>query len=95
MATVMLYVVSIKNIQPFGGDPLLVPEIRNPSPFTRETVRRSFSREKTIDLQPKSVPQVKTIEESASGTDQEEEIIAEIPNQIVYEEVFQPNRSCK
>lgn len=93
MANVLLYVVVIKTLQPFG-DPL-VPDIRTSSPFTRESVRRSFSREKTIGLSPKSVPQVKTIEESTSGTDQEEETNAEIPNVTDYREVFRPNRSCK
>ncbi|XP_069695123.1 katanin p80 WD40 repeat-containing subunit B1 isoform X2 [Periplaneta americana] len=91
MANVVLYVVDLKRVQPFGGD----PDDSSPSPFVHgQSIRKSFSREKPFNVA-KATLDVKTIEESdRSGTDPEDEMqsVADIPNVGDYQAIFQPNR---
>ncbi|KAJ4445662.1 hypothetical protein ANN_12346 [Periplaneta americana] len=103
MANVVLYVVDLKRVQPFGGD----PDDSSPSPFVHgQSIRKSFSREKPFNVAKATTDQlmnilrdfrldVKTIEESdRSGTDPEDEMqsVADIPNVGDYQAIFQPNR---
>jgi katanin p80 WD40 repeat-containing subunit B1 len=47
MTNVVLYVVDLKRVQPFGG----VPDDPNPSPFVHgQSIRKSFSREKPLSV---------------------------------------------
>lgn len=82
-----MYVADLKKIQPLGGTPLDVSS----GPFTiNQSIRKSFSRaERPVCLKNKSTLDVKTIEESTSGTDPEEESAgADITNLTDYNEIF-------
>jgi katanin p80 WD40 repeat-containing subunit B1 len=47
LTNVVLYVVDLKRVQPFGGE----PDGPKPSPFTRgQSIRKSFSREKPLTV---------------------------------------------
>nr|CAD7446953.1 unnamed protein product [Timema bartmani] len=95
MTNVLLCVVDLKRVQPFGGVPL-VSQNSPPSPFSHgQSIRKSFSRDKPFNVA-KAKLDVKTIEESdRSGTDPEDDLhsVADIPNVKDYQEIFQPNRS--
>lgn len=92
LTNVTVYIVDTKKVQPFGGP---TPEIPT-SPFSPgQSIRKSFSKERPVSLRAKQKLDVKTIEESTSGTDPEEDVTADITNIKDYSEVFQPNRSCK
>nr|CAD7264120.1 unnamed protein product [Timema shepardi] len=95
MTNVLLCVVDLKRVQPFGGVPL-VSQTSPPSPFSHgQSIRKSFSRDKPFNVA-KAKLDVKTIEESdRSGTDPEDDLhsVADIPNVKDYQEIFQPNRS--
>lgn len=82
-----MYVADLKKIQPIGGTPLEVSS----GPFAlNQSIRKSFSRaERPVCLKNKSTLDVKTIEESTSGTDPEEESAgADITNLTDYNEIF-------
>ncbi|XP_067007585.1 katanin p80 WD40 repeat-containing subunit B1 isoform X2 [Anabrus simplex] len=91
VTNVILHVVDLSKVQPFGG-----PPITNPSPFVHgQSIRKSFSREKPLNVA-KATLDVKTIEESdRSGTDPEDDSqsLADIQNVGDYRAIFQPNRS--
>lgn len=92
LTNVTVYVVDTKKVQPFGGP---TPEIPT-SPFSPgQSIRKSFSKERPVNLRTKTKIDVKTIEESTSGTDPEEDISADITNINDYTEVFQPNRALQ
>ncbi|KAL0849171.1 hypothetical protein ABMA28_013513 [Loxostege sticticalis] len=94
---VVLSVVDLNKVHPFGGPPPMVPTVvRDLSPFQKgHSVRKSFSKEKP----PKEVmhrPTLldeKTAEESTSGTEADEDSGAVIPNINDYTEIFRPSRS--
>lgn len=79
---VQIYVVDLLKVKP------LAKTIEAVSPFTSNTSgRRSFSKaERPLTLKSKSLS--KTIEESTSGTDPEEDTSANITNVHDYEEIF-------
>ncbi|KPJ15144.1 Katanin p80 WD40-containing subunit B1 [Papilio machaon] len=95
---VVLSVVDLNKVHPFGGPPPSVPTVvRDLSPFQKgHSVRKSFSKEKP----PKEVmhrPTLldeKTAEESASGTEADEDSGAVISNINDYTEIFRPSRAC-
>lgn len=91
LTNVVLYVVDLKRVQPFGGE----PGDPKPSPFIHgQSIRKSFSREKPLTVT-KATLDVKTIEESdRSGTDPEDESqsMADIQNVGDYRAIFQPSR---
>lgn len=91
LTNVMVYVVDLKKVNTLGR-----PTSDIPSPFTpNQSIRKSFSKaEKPIGLRNKSTIDVKTIEESTSGTDPEEESFADITNVTDYNEIFR-GRSSK
>lgn len=88
----MVYIVDLKKIQPFGNSTSESP----PSPFMpNQTIRKSFSKaERPVSLKNRTAPDVKTIEESTSGTDPEEDTSADITNLKDYNEIFK-GRGCK
>ncbi|XP_052746636.1 katanin p80 WD40 repeat-containing subunit B1 isoform X1 [Bicyclus anynana] len=94
---VVLSVVDLSKVHPFGGPPPAVTTaVRDLSPFQKgQSVRKSFSKEKP----PKEVmhrPTLldeKTAEESTSGTEADEESGAVIPNINDYTEIFRPSRA--
>ncbi|XP_075992252.1 katanin p80 isoform X3 [Anticarsia gemmatalis] len=94
---VVLSVVDLNKVHPFGGPPPVSPPVvRDLSPFQKgHSVRKSFSKEKP----PKEVmhrPTLldeKTAEESTSGTEADEESGAVIPNFNDYTEIFRPART--
>lgn len=91
LTNVMIYVVDLKKVHPLGRTTSEIP-----SPFTtNQSIRKSFSKaEKPVGLRNKTSIDVKTIEESTSGTDPEEESFADITNLTDYNEIFR-GRSCK
>lgn len=92
LTNVMVYVVDLKKIQPIGNSTIDAPS----SPFTpNQSIRKSFSKaERPVSLKNRTVPDVKTIEESTSGTDPEEDTSADITNLKDYNEIFK-GRGCK
>ncbi|XP_026737783.1 katanin p80 WD40 repeat-containing subunit B1 isoform X2 [Trichoplusia ni] len=94
---VVLSVVDLNKVHPFGGPPPLSPPVvRDLSPFQKgHSVRKSFSKEKP----PKEVmhrPTLldeKTAEESTSGTEADEDSGAVISNFNDYTEIFRPSRA--
>nr|CAH7757439.1 unnamed protein product [Callosobruchus chinensis] len=95
LTNVQVYVVDLKKCRPFGpgspggmAPPALVDTCVN-SPFaTNQSVRKSFSKaERPTSLRERR-PDVRTIEESTSGTDPEEENQANITNLKDYNEIF-------
>ncbi|CAG9767471.1 unnamed protein product [Ceutorhynchus assimilis] len=91
LTNVQVYVVDLKKCLPMGysseADPALtaIP----PSPFLQHpSLRKSFSKaERPVSLKGR-ILDVKTIEESTSGTDPEEESVADITNMKDYHEIF-------
>ncbi|XP_044750458.1 katanin p80 WD40 repeat-containing subunit B1 isoform X2 [Coccinella septempunctata] len=83
LTNVQIYVVDLKKVKPLAKTTEAVT-----SPFTPNTSgRRSFSKaERPVALKTKSLS--KTIEESTSGTDPEEDTSANITNLSDYEEIF-------
>ncbi|XP_066253983.1 katanin p80 WD40 repeat-containing subunit B1 [Euwallacea similis] len=83
---VQVYVVELKKCHPMEGTS---DSVSPPSPFVQNTsVRKSFSKtERPVSLKTRSMD-VKTIEESTSGTDPEEESMADITNFKDYNEIF-------
>lgn len=85
LTNVQVYMVDLKKVRPLGSTSIEAPS----SPFTpNQSIRKSFSKaERPVSLKNRSL-NVKTIEESTSGTDPEEESIADITNLNDYEEIF-------
>ncbi|RZB38685.1 katanin p80 WD40 repeat-containing subunit B1, partial [Asbolus verrucosus] len=83
LTNVQVYVVDLKKVQPLGVSD------NAPSPFTQnQSIRKSFSKaERPVSLKNRSLD-VKTIEESTSGTDPEEDSTAEVTNVTDYNEIF-------
>lgn len=93
LTNVTVYVVDLKKVQPFGG-----PTLENsPSTFTHnQSFRKSFSRaERPVTLKSRTSLDVKTIEESTSGTDPEEDSSANITNLQDYNDIFNARKSRK
>ncbi|KAF5302116.1 hypothetical protein FQA39_LY10451 [Lamprigera yunnana] len=89
LTTVMVYMVDLKKVQPFGG-----PLDECPSPFTHnQSIRKSFSKAERPIVRTKPSLDVKTIEESTSGTDPEEESSADITNFKDYNDIFRARQS--
>lgn len=87
LTNVSIHIVDLKKVQPFGGPTPASPA----SPFTHgNSLRKSFSKEKPLGLRPRATLDVNTIEESASGTDPEEDCTVEKKD---YSEVFKPIRA--
>lgn len=84
--------VDLKKVHPLGSS---ASESIPQSPFRpNQSIRRSFSKaESPISLRNRTLD-VKTIEESTSGTDPEEESTAEVTNVTDYNEIFK-GRGCK
>lgn len=97
LTNVQVYVVDLKECKPFGNN---INSTSN-SPFTTSnpfstntSLRKSFSKaDRPPSLKTKTLD-VKTIEESTSGTDPEEESMADITNVTDYQEIFK-GRGCK
>ncbi|KAK9869416.1 hypothetical protein WA026_003171, partial [Henosepilachna vigintioctopunctata] len=89
LTNVQVYIVDLTKVQPFGKTVETVS-----SPFIpNSTGRRSFSKaERPVTLKAKTL--AKTIEESTSGTDPEEDTSANITNITDYNEIFR-GRSSK
>lgn len=95
LTNVQIYVVDLKKVQPFGPSLQLDNSPTPGSPFSHnQNVRKSFSKaERPISLKNRTLD-VKTIEESTSGTDPEEDATADITNMKDYNEIFK-GRGCK
>lgn len=86
---VVVNIVDLKRVQPFGG----TPSADSPPFAPNQSVRKSFSRPKNKD-QPKMAVS-RTIEESdRSGTDPEDDSLslADIQSMGDFQDIFQPNR---
>ncbi|CAH0700642.1 unnamed protein product [Spodoptera exigua] len=94
---VVLSVVDLNKVHPFGGPPPVSPPVvRDLSPFQKgHSVRKSFSKEKPPKevMHRPSLLDEKTAEESTSGTEADEESGAVIPNFNDYTEIFRPSRA--
>ncbi|CAH4002625.1 katanin p80 WD40 repeat-containing subunit B1 isoform X1 [Pieris brassicae] len=94
---VVLSVVDLSKVHPFGGPPPTAPTVvRDLSPFQKgHTVRKSFSKEKPAKevLHRPTLLDEKTAEESTSGTEADEESGAVISNINDYTEIFRPSRA--
>ncbi|XP_045542755.1 katanin p80 WD40 repeat-containing subunit B1-like [Papilio machaon] len=94
---VVLSVVDLNKVHPFGGPPPSVPTVvRDLSPFQKgHSVRKSFSKEKPPKevMHRPSLLDEKTAEESASGTEADEDSGAVISNINDYTEIFRPSRA--
>lgn len=92
MTNVMVYVVDLEKVHPFGGTGVNAL----PSPFApNQSIRKSFSKaERPASLKDRCSIGVKTIEESTSGTDPEEDTSADITNVQDYNEIFK-GRGCE
>ncbi|XP_050361505.1 katanin p80 WD40 repeat-containing subunit B1 isoform X2 [Nymphalis io] len=94
---VVLSVVDLNKVHPFGGPPPIAPTlVRDLSPFQKgHSVRKSFSKEKPPKevLHRPTLLDEKTAEESTSGTEADEESGAVIPNLNDYTEIFRPTRA--
>lgn len=89
LTTVTVYMVDLKKVQPFGG-----PLDECPSPFTHnQSIRKSFSKAEKPLVRTKATLDVKTIEESTSGTDPEEESSADIVNFKDYNDIFKARQA--
>ncbi|XP_022913549.1 katanin p80 WD40 repeat-containing subunit B1 [Onthophagus taurus] len=82
---VAVYLIDLQKVRPIGRS----NDVLN-NPFTpNQSTRKSFSKaEKPVGLRNKSTIEVKTIEESTSGTDPEEDSTADITNLKDYNEIF-------
>lgn len=92
---VQLSVVNLEKVYPFGGSPPpMSPSTSTQSPFQYgQSIRKSFSKEKParqVIHRPTKLDD-KTIEESTSSTENDEEAI--VPNRVDYTEVFKPSRA--
>ncbi|XP_022820852.1 katanin p80 WD40 repeat-containing subunit B1 isoform X3 [Spodoptera litura] len=96
---VVLSVVDLNKVHPFGGPPPVSPPVvRDLSPFQKgHSVRKSFSKEKPPKevMHRPSLLDEKTAEESTSGTEADEESGAVIPNFNDYTEIFRPSRALQ
>lgn len=94
---VVLTVVDLSKVHPFGGPPPVSPPIiRDLSPFQKgHSVRKSFSKEKPQKevLHRPTLLDEKTAEESTSGTEADEDSGAVISNFNDYTEIFRPSRA--
>ncbi|CAH0726709.1 unnamed protein product, partial [Brenthis ino] len=94
---VVLSVVDLSKVHPFGGPPPAAPTlVRDLSPFQKgHSVRKSFSKEKPPKevLHRPTLLDEKTAEESTSGTEADEDSGAVIPNFNDYTEIFRPSRA--
>ncbi|XP_026325517.1 katanin p80 WD40 repeat-containing subunit B1-like isoform X2 [Hyposmocoma kahamanoa] len=94
---VVLSVVDLAKVHPFGGPPPVSPPVvRELSPFQKgQSVRKSFSKEKPPKqmMHRPTLLDEKTAEESASGTEADEDSGAVISNIHDYTEIFRPSRS--
>ncbi|KAK4878976.1 hypothetical protein RN001_007122 [Aquatica leii] len=89
LTTVSVYMVDLKKVQPFGG-----PLDECPTPFSHnQSIRKSFSKAERPIVRTKASIEVKTIEESTSGTDPEEESSANITNLKDYNDIFRARQS--
>lgn len=93
LTDVQVYVVDLKKCKPWGGPAIMIDH--RFSPFTpSQSIRKSFSKaDRPPSLRTQSLD-VKTIEESTSGTDPEEESTADITNLKDYNEIFR-GRGCE
>ncbi|KAI5641503.1 WD domain, g-beta repeat domain-containing protein [Phthorimaea operculella] len=94
---VVLSVVDLSKVHPFGGPPpvSLTPPTISTSPFQKNhSVRKSFSKEKPPKevMHQRTQLDEKTAEESTSGTEADEEG-AVISNINDYTEIFRPSRA--
>ncbi|XP_032529980.2 katanin p80 WD40 repeat-containing subunit B1 isoform X1 [Danaus plexippus] len=91
---VVLSVVDLNKVHPFGGPPPTI--VRDTSPFQKgQSVRKSFSKEKPPKevLHRPTLLDEKTAEESTSGTEADEDSGAVIANINDYTEIFRPSRA--
>lgn len=97
LTNVQVYVVDLKECKPFGNNTSspLNSSFTTSSPFNANTsLRKSFSKaDRPPSLRTRTLD-VKTIEETTSGTDPEEESMADITNMVDYHEIFR-GRGCK
>lgn len=93
LTNVQVYVVDLKKCLPLGSIAVAESPIP-PSPFTQNSsLRKSFSKaERPVSLKGRTID-VKTIEESTSGTDPEEESAADITNLTDYNEIFRAGKA--
>ncbi|CAG9860367.1 unnamed protein product [Phyllotreta striolata] len=85
LTNVQVYVVDLKKCRPCSSSSVLDSQA---SPFTpNQNIRKSFSKAEKPNLKSRALD-VKTIEESTSGTDPEEECSADITNLKDYHEIF-------
>lgn len=94
---VVLSVVDLNKVHPFGGPPPVTsPVVRDVPPFQKgHSVRKSFSKEKPakeVIHRPTQLDE-KTAEESTSGTEADEDSGAVISNINDYTEIFRPART--
>nr|XP_023023531.1 katanin p80 WD40 repeat-containing subunit B1 [Leptinotarsa decemlineata] len=86
LTNVQVYVVDLKKCKPFGSSVL---DSCPTNPFTpNQSIRKSFSKADRPPSLSSRTLDVKTIEESTSGTDPEEESTADITNVKDYNEIF-------
>ncbi|KAJ0181821.1 hypothetical protein K1T71_002543 [Dendrolimus kikuchii] len=94
---VVLSVVDLNKVHPFGGPPPASPPVvRDLSTFQKgQSVRKSFSKEKPLKevLHRPTLLDEKTAEESTSGTEADEDSGAVISNFNDYSEIFRPSRA--
>uniref|UniRef100_A0A6P7GPC4 Katanin p80 WD40 repeat-containing subunit B1-like n=1 Tax=Diabrotica virgifera virgifera TaxID=50390 RepID=A0A6P7GPC4_DIAVI len=92
LTNVQVYVVDLKKCKPFSSSSVLDSQT---GPFTpNQNIRKSFSKAERPPSLKSRMLDVKTIEESTSGTDPEEESTADITNVKDYNEIFR-GRSSK
>ncbi|CAH1104194.1 unnamed protein product [Psylliodes chrysocephalus] len=86
LTNVQVYVVDLKKCKPFSSSSVLDSHV---SPFLpNQNIRKSFSKAERPPSLKSRMLDVKTIEESTSGTDPEEECSADITNVKDYNEIF-------
>ncbi|XP_050501448.1 katanin p80 WD40 repeat-containing subunit B1 isoform X2 [Diabrotica virgifera virgifera] len=91
LTNVQVYVVDLKKCKPFSSSSVLDSQT---GPFTpNQNIRKSFSKAERPPSLKSRMLDVKTIEESTSGTDPEEESTADITNVKDYNEIFRVQRT--
>ncbi|XP_057657568.1 katanin p80 WD40 repeat-containing subunit B1 isoform X1 [Diorhabda carinulata] len=86
LTNVQVYVVDLKKCKPFSISSVLDTQT---GPFMpNQSIRKSFSKAERPPSLKSRILDVKTIEESTSGTDPEEESTADITNVKDYNEIF-------